>query len=504
MSAQRGRQAPFLWLAVAGLLIFLALRLHDLDAIPLFIDEAIAIDRAADVAQGVFLKHASQGKLLLPYYLLPFQPQANAVFVSRASVILVVCLGFAAAAATARRYGGALAGGLAILFLAASPMLHFFDRLALTDTLLHAAMTVWVWSLLFAFDRRGTIYRRIPFSAILYVLAYLIKASALFLLPLPAVAAGLLSRASRRERLKRALAFYGCCFAILAPFALLLAWRQVDYFANFHLRGSTDMAMLFDGGKFVDQLSSLLDMLAAYHGGAFMPCLALACLIAMRFKPRALLALLAGALGFAVALLWLGDTVSNRYYLPALPLFFVAASVALASFCAAAGRRRHRAALFVYALTALWILTVSLPFARLMSADAAPSRTALPHGDYIEYVATESSGYGIRELAGHLTTVVGGDIVIEGAIANCRALRLYLADHAHIRAQCPNVLAGERRARYLNSHLPQQRALHDNYYLALESPGYVARDELATLALVKLMDFPRPGGRSVVSLYRVQ
>ena len=173
VTRQRGGRERFLWLAVAGLLAFVALRLHNLAAIPLFIDEAIAIDRAADVAQGVFLKHASHGKLLLPYYLLPFQPQTNAVFMARASVILAACLGFAAGVAIARRYGGGTAGCLAMIFVAASPMLHFFDRMALTDTLLQAATTIWVWSLLCAFDTERPRYQRVWISAALFAIASL-------------------------------------------------------------------------------------------------------------------------------------------------------------------------------------------------------------------------------------------------------------------------------------------------------------------------------------------
>ena len=502
---RRGGGERFLWLAVAGLLAFLALRLHKLESIALFVDEAIAIDWAADVQQGIHLKHASHGKLLLPYYLLPFQPRENAVFVARACIMLWTCTGFAAASAMARRYGGTLAGCLAMLFAAASPMLYFFDRMALSDTMLQGAAVVWIWSLLRAFDGSSPRFGRAWTSAALYAVAFFAKAPAALLLPLPLVAALSLPRWGMRDRLNIALAFYGACVALLLPVTLLLAWRGVDYFGHFSVRGSADMARLFDSGKFVDQLSSLLDMLAAYHGGAFMLCLALACLIAMRFKPRALLALLAGALGFAVALLWLGDIVSNRYYMPALALFFVAASIALAALCAAAGKYRNLAALLVLGLTALWILTVSLPFARLISADEAPPKAALPHGDYIEYVATESSGYGLRELAEYLASLAaGGDIAIEGAVANCRALRLYLVEYPSILAQCTDVVAGDRRAKYLNSHLPQQRASHENTLLALESPGYVERDELETVALVKLADFPRPGGRSVVSLYRVE
>ena len=256
------------------------------------------------------------------------------------------------------------------------------------------------------------------------------------------------------------------------------------------------MGMLWDISKFVDQLASLLDVLSIYQGAAFIFCLSLACLMAIRYKPRVLLALLAGALGFTVALLWLGDTVSNRYYLPAIPLFLVAASIALATLCDAAGKYRYHATLLVFGMTGLWIMTISLPRAQLVTGDAPPPKSALAHGDFIEYFATESSGFGIRELTEHLATIAAGDdIMIEGAIANCWALRLYLAERPKIDAQCSNVLADDRRAKYLNSHLPQERAKHSRYYLALESPGYVEWYELVGVSIVKLADFPRPGGR---------
>ena len=494
--------APICLIAIS-VLVFFAVRLHRLDAIPLFIDEAIAIERSENIRDGVYLQHARTGKFLLPYYLLPFQAQLNAAWISRASFLVLCCLGFAAAVAIANRYGGLKAASLAAMALVFSPALFFFDRLVLADTMLHVALGLWIWSLFAVYDRPRLNYRRALFSAALYVVALLAKAPALFLLPLPVVFAWALPRWSMRDRLRGLLALYGAIAALWLPFALVIASRGIDYFAKSAGLSSSSNA-LFDSERIGNNLSALLNMFSAYDGAVFILAAALVCLAGVFRRPRPLLPLLAGIAGYEFALIWLGgDALFNRYFLPVYPLFIASATIALADISQLAGRWFKRGIFpLIVGLLLIWIAGQSLPFIQALRQE--PASADLAPADWAEYVGRNSSGFGIPELSAHLSQLsADGAIAIEGAVVGCYTLRLYVADADKVLIQCPNVLSGERRAAYLNARLPQQANIHERYYLLLETGGLVSREELTTVQLLLQAEFPRPGNLSKLQLYAV-
>lgn len=70
--------------------------------------------------------------------------------------------------------------------------------------------------------------------------------------------------------------------------------------------------------------------------------------------------------------------------------------------------------------------------------------------------------------------------------------------------RCPNVLASERRARFLNDRLPEQAALHENYYIVLETPGVINMARLTSVDLIPVAEIAKPGGKSALLLYRIE
>ena len=311
-------RAGILLLAAAGMLAFFALRLHRLDAIPLFIDEAIAVERAGDVLGGAYLSHAAHGKFLQPYMYLLFQAQHGALFVARASALLLSCVGAAAGVAIACRCGGLQGGAFAFALLAFSPMLHFFQRLSLADTCLSAALLLWAWWLLRMRERDKPRIHDAFVGAALYVCALLFKATALYLLPLPIVMALLMTRWSNRERARMLAAQCLTMLALWLPFALALASRGIDYFGQYGNLGAAASSSLLDAGRVAANLRSMLDGLAAYHGAPFVFLLIAVCVAGVWLRPRIALALLAAGLGFGLAQILFGGARFFRYFLPML------------------------------------------------------------------------------------------------------------------------------------------------------------------------------------------
>lgn len=494
----------FLLFVAAGLLMFMWLRLHQLDAIPLFIDEAIAVERADDVLNGIYLRHASQGKFLQPYLYLLFQAQRGAWFVARAVALLLTCLGTAAGLAIARRYGGFQAVALAFGLLSLSPMLFFFQRLSLADTFLSATLLLWVWSLLRLYERQEPSLLDMAVCAALFIVSLSIKASALFLLPLPLVMGLLLPRWSMRLRARTLAGLYLGMLVLWLPFALSLASRGLDYFGQFDNLGSATVGSLLDSSRIVANLRSMLEGLFSYHGALFVVCLLAVILLAIRLQPRIMLSLLAAGVGFGLAQILLGGARFFRYFLPMMPFMFLAAGIALSALNEAVGNQIRRGLLpIAWVLLCLWIVTFAAPSLHRLYTD--PAAAALPSGDRTAYFETDSAGFGLPELAALLNELAAdAGVQVEGAFSNCASLRLYVAHTERVKVRCPNVLASERRARFLNDHLPEQAALHENYYIVLETPGVINMARLTSVDLIIVAEFARPGGKSALLLYRIE
>lgn len=494
----------FLLLAVAGLLIFFAMRLHQLDAIPLFIDEAIAVERAEDISEGIYLRHAAQGKFLQPYLYLLVQAQQGGWFVARAAALLVTCLGMAAGLAVARCYGGFQAVALAFALLSLSPMLFFFQRLSLADTFLSAALLLWLWSLLRLYARAEPSSPAMAVCAALFIVSLLSKASALFLLPLPLVMALLLPRWSRPMRARAVAGLYLGMLALWLPFALALASRGIDYFGQFGNLGSATVDSLLNLSRIAANFRSMLEGLLSYHGALLFVCLLAVILLAIRLRPRIMLSLLAAGIGFGLAQILLGSARFFRYFLPMMPFFFLAASIALPALNAAAVNRKLRGALpIAWALLCLWIVTFAAPSLHRLYTD--PASAELPPGDRIAYFETDSAGFGIPELGALLNELAADAAVqVEGAFSNCASLRLYVANAERVTVRCPDVLSSDRRARYLNAYLREHAARDTDHYLVLEEPGVIRRDRLTAVELTLVAEYARPRGKSIVQLYRIK
>ena len=139
----------------------------------------------------------------------------------------------------ARRFAGFDAAALALLLIAFSPMLFFFDRLALGDTILQTATTVWIWSLTHALGPSDAKFSLAVAWRVLCTSApFLSKAPAIVLLPLPAVLCLVLPRWRAKDRLKWLAVYYALVAFAMLSLLLALASMRLDYFDVYAVRGA--------------------------------------------------------------------------------------------------------------------------------------------------------------------------------------------------------------------------------------------------------------------------
>jgi len=137
------------WVIVCvSLWVIYAIRAHNILALPAFVDESLHIMRAQVVfeftdAVASFLP----GKLLVYYYFGLFDPQnPSALWLTRQAIALLAPLSAALCFAIVRRVTRHDGASLLVLWLyGASPLLIFFDRMALSDpfVMLFALAMVW-------------------------------------------------------------------------------------------------------------------------------------------------------------------------------------------------------------------------------------------------------------------------------------------------------------------------------------------------------------------------
>jgi hypothetical protein len=152
------KQRAFLWSLIALLLVYWAVRTWVLTAFPPFIDEAIHIDFGRDVLGSGPFAHAEEGRQFVVWLYIVFgAPRNAALWSARLATLLVLLPGFAAVIGAAKLLSNRWGAVFAALLLIFSPYHHFFERLALADSVSAATVMVAIY---FA----ARLHRRIAYS----------------------------------------------------------------------------------------------------------------------------------------------------------------------------------------------------------------------------------------------------------------------------------------------------------------------------------------------------
>ncbi len=429
---QQRQRIAFYTLTILTILLYLALRLHQLMALPLFIDETLHAERAISVWQGSALYFGSNGKLLSSWWVALFYPFPPWPWLLRGAVLLLTPLSVAAALTLAKRIFGLRAALYTALLLVVAPMLFFFDRMSLADTTLTPLLTVFVLSLVHLLMARRVIRWRAVVCGLALAAAVMAKATALAILPLPLIALWLLPRGwSLLERLKALLWMAGAALLPWIPLLIALRIRHVDFLGVPTSQHSASGSLL-DLERIAQNTNFLLDGMIHWFGAA-----AAADRPDRRADRRRLSSAPGPAAGDGGGRSGPGLRADRRYF--ALAALLAGAD----SGGAGAGGGRivpaERAAARPGADSGggllLWAGFFALPF--IQTAYTAPESLPLADKDRLEYITSDAAGTRIPDLAAYLTDMArqqGGSLRVTGAISQCYGLSLYLPARQRRRA----------------------------------------------------------------------
>ena len=174
------------WGLIGLLLIAFALRLHNLLALPAFVDEANHLRWAAEIWQGRVVFPFSTAKGLTLYYLAAYLPFQNSLWIGRVAIVLSNPLTLSGLWAIGIAWRRPALGLIAAGIYATMPWAFFHERLAISDPLV-ATIAVWItWSATVLLKRPRPIRRLNVFAlSSLLLAAPLLKLSAITLLAIP-------------------------------------------------------------------------------------------------------------------------------------------------------------------------------------------------------------------------------------------------------------------------------------------------------------------------------
>jgi hypothetical protein len=494
------------------LLILFGVRIFRLNVLPFFIDESILVRWSEQVRNGNPLTFGYDGRYLVPWLLALFNPAAASPFITRAVILLWILPGAATVVAISKRLHSWHSGWIALLLIILNPMLHFHDRLALTDTVLHSMLTLFTLLLMWTFDKQHLNWKLAVLSGAFFVLCVLTKSSAAVMLPLPIAAAILLPQKwILLNRLKDLVHIYGTMLVLWMPFQLLLMWRNINFWGR-AAQGSTS-GSLFDMGRILSNIAFVWEGLSSYAHPIYWVLIAFGIILALIFKTRYSLYLLAMSMGYAFALILLGDLLYFRYWIPSLPVLLTLAAVGYADL-----EERTRIAWInsplydreevigntITTQRTIPFMTIGLIFLLLLVVQNAlpfiyrsytnPLELALPHLDRQQYLEADSAGTAIPEVADYLRDK---EVPIVGAFPQCYTLQLYLRREI----TCLNI-AGDASIRIPRINV-ELAAIEAPFYLILENRGYATVNDIQGVNLNPAATFERPGGLIAIVVYDV-
>ena len=465
-------------------------RIGSLDALPIFLDEAVHLQWAERLfTEGRILRPVGSGRLLAvaAYGLaLPFEDRlwAARLIASGAGALTLVFTMLL----SQRLFGSRaclVAGALYLL----SPFALVYDRLALSDGFLSASITGLMfatWALIRG--PSGRLARAAMAGSVGFAIVSKVSAL-LFVLTIPM---GVLVLARDRKPTLRSAAL-ACAAGLLfaSPMLWFFASNRGEISAQHLVDPSLDASIL---------LSTLLDMRDWLLSYFTVPALlfAAASLVLLR-DGRALW------LGGSVALPFLlfalfSQPWSARYVLPTLPPFLILISGGIDAL--AARVKPSRGAVAALGLTLMASLS-GISFDRYLLQD--PARAPFPSDDRLQLVTGWPSGYGVFELAARLKReATEGAVTVYVDTGGTRTvptdLAVLLGRHPSIRLVEGDLGSADFRASMI-SELKTGRVFA---ILGPRSGGLDVGLQVRGAVVERVEVFQRPGGEWAATLFRLR
>lgn len=361
--------------------LFTIIALANLEAFPIFADEAIYLFWTQKIMQGIAhpLISLYDGKPPLFIWISGLFSlfSHNLLLTGRTVSVLAFGASLALIYINLEKSNRRLAY-ISLILAGLSPFVIFHSRLALIDSLftlfLLAAVFVWTDQKL---NHRGLM------TGLMLGLAFWTKTPALFLLPFPLLSALIIERG--KKNIKEAI------YSLITALLVIGSLRVSIWFPFLFNRAgdfSFPLLSIFKGqtDQILRNFTNLLNWLISYHLWPLILASVFSVVLAIKQKNKLVLNLILAGICFVLPFIVLGKVISPRYYLFLGYLLAILAGFAL-----------NLLPKFWSWLTTGIIIITFIPF--YFTLTTKPLLIKLPPVDKGQYLQDWSSGIGIREAA---------------------------------------------------------------------------------------------------------
>jgi 4-amino-4-deoxy-L-arabinose transferase-like glycosyltransferase len=408
------------------------------------------------------------------------------LWVGRTVTMLFSLLTLALTYRIARRLTNRSSALMATVLLAFCPFLIFYERMVLIDGYVVGAGLLVVWLTLAA--RLENWRRNALACGLALALAVAIKGTGIAFITVPLLAVIIAWRAWKVKWLAACYFVFG---VIWLPLFLILRSRGISYFGLAEtLSGSAQSGLV---ERFVQNLRAWWEVDSAYLSLPFLILLIGGSLYGLvQERRRALLPILSLCVPLLI-ILALTPLARARWLVPYLPLLLIVGVSGLELLqqkLPSVWRQTAR-----IGIVAVWLLAVFLPF--YVPLQTNPATLPLSPTDRTEYIAADSAGFALPEVAAYLRAHPLGSKTV-GLLANCVGLAIYLPDTL----ECPLIKWDGSEQANLAKRV-NELAKTEPIYVVMEALSYISTEGIiGQMQLVAT--FERPGGASKLSIYRVE
>lgn len=464
-----------------------AINLMGIDSFPPFIDEMVHIHGSEQAYKQSILTNSNLGRQFTIWWMMLFQAHLGSpIWIGRVATLLAVLPGVAAMMGIGRLMAGVWGAALTGLFYLLSTYHLFFGRLALSDPIATSAVLLAIY-FAYRLSRRAHWSDAILCGVFLFV-AVGAKVSVLPYFGVP-IAAALTLRPNKRpwrQQIQWGAAALGTATILLIIFVGGLMAFGHDYFSNsvsyaLTNRGATSLQTLLNPGRIANNVSFTINLLGGYFGAALVGLVA--AVLVLLFKRRFYLPL---CLLAPLLIIWINQIQESRFLVTGVSILLVCGGVATALIL----QNRPRSFQFaVLAVIAIWGILVWMPFTRA-AIDDQPD-LPLPQVDLLQYVYSDASGFGFREVKEVLQSQDTQQTI--GLLANCQGLRMLSIGQLTI--TCPTLKPNQEMIAELEELIEKSRA--PGVYAVVEQLPYVPQEvEGNPIAVIE-----RPGGGPTLTIY---
>ena len=480
-------------------LLYLLSRVASLDVLPVFLDEAVHIQWAERLyGEGRILKPVGSGRLLAVAAYGAALPFEDRLFAARLVAVCAGALTLLATTLLASRIFGARAGLIAGLLYVLSPFALVYDRLALSDGFLSAAIACLMlatWAVVHEPGHRpGHSHGAgFPMMVLFVALAVVSKVSAVLYLPAVPLAVLTLSKAKVKDRRSGLRSI-----ALALSAGLVLASPMLWFFAL--NSGEISSQHVVDPARVSSVVLSTLSDMGQWVVSYFTPPVLMAATLSFFLlrDGRALWLLVSVLLPFLL-FAFLSQPWSARYVLPTLPPLLI---LTAGGVDAVATRLKTGSAWAALGL-ALGICVPALLFDRDLLLD--PTRAPFPADDRLQFVTDWPSGYGVRELTLRLKReALSGPITVYVDSGGLRTLPTSLAVLAGREASISLVEGDFASAEFRAAATAGAQGRTAFAIFGPRSPSFDFSSEWKEAVPERIEVYTRPGGSWAATLFRLR